>query len=422
MTKDIPQTWSAMKFTRSITSILIFTVLSACIVFAQGKTAAPEQLRHNTAPESSFLYIGSFTGSAPNGHPDNNPPSKGIYMTRFNVETVALSAPVLVAEVADPTFLAVSPDQKFLYAITESDPEAFVSSYAIDRHTGGLRMLNRMPTGGSGTAYLSLDKTGRFILLANYGSASVTVIQINSDGSLGKLTSFVQHSAQHTAGDGAPDEPHPHSTIASPDNRFVLVPDLGLNKIFVYKFDAEKGVLAFPATAVDLAPDEGPRHFVFSPDGKFGYLIGQTSGNVEVFRWDQATGTLSPVQTATSFPKDLDATNMSAEIGITPNGKFLYESNRRTHGPSHDLGPDSIVAYQVNQETGALTEIQDIDLGGSIPRCFSIDPTGGYMVIGGQQTNRVELYRIDHENGKLSNSGVSIPIHTPACMQFAHAQ
>jgi 6-phosphogluconolactonase len=411
-----------MKFARSISSILVLTVLSACIAFAQGKTAAPEQVRYNNAPKSFFLYIGSFIGSTPGGHPDGNPPSKGIYMARFNAEIGALSAPVLAAEVANPTFLAVSPNQRFLYAITESDPEAFVSSYAIDRHTGGLRMLNRMPTGGSGTAYLSLDKTGRFILLANYGSASVTVIQINSDGSLGKLTSFVQHSARRAAGGGAPTVPLPHSTIASPDNRFVLVPDLGLNKIFVYKFDAEKGVLAFPATVIDLAPDDGPRHFVFSPDGKFGYLIAQTSGNVDVFHWDQTTGTLSPVQTATSFPKGLGAINTSAEIGITPNGKFLYESNRRTHGTSLELGPDSIVAYQVNQETGALTKIQDVDMGGSIPRCFSIDPTGGYLVVGGQQTNRVELYRIDHESGKLSNSSVSIPVHTPACMQFVPAQ
>jgi 6-phosphogluconolactonase len=411
-----------MKFARSISSIFCLTVLSACTVFAQEGTAAPRQAKHSAAPKNFFLYLGTFIGSTPGGHADGNPQSKGIYMARFNAETGALSAPVLAAELGNPTFLTLSSDQRFLYAITETDPEAFVSSYAIDRHTGALRMLNRLPSGGSGTAYLSLDRTGRFILLAHYGSASVTVIQIDSDGSLGKLTSFVQHSARRPADGGAPPVPRPHATVPSPDNRFVIVPDLGLNKIFVYKFDAEKGVLAIPATVVDLPPDDGPRHFIFSPDGKFGYLIAQTSGNVEVFRWDQPAGTLSLVQTATSFPKGLDAINMSAEIGMTPDGKFLYESNRRTHGPSHDQGPDSIVAYQVNQETGALTKVQDLDMGGSIPRCFSIDPTGEFMVVGGQQTNRVELYRIDHDNGKLSSSGVSIPIHTPACMLFAHAQ
>jgi 6-phosphogluconolactonase len=411
-----------MKFARGTGSILVVTVLFACIVFMRGEATVPQQAGDSTSSKNFFLYIGTFIGSTPGGHPDGNPQSKGIYMARFNAETGALSAPALAAEIDNPTFLTVSPDQRFLYAITETDPEAFVSSYAIDQHTGGLRMLNRVPTGGSGTAYLSLDRTGRFILLAHYGSASVTVLQINSDHSLGSLTTFVQHSAHRAAGGAAPPVPRPHAAVASPDNRFVVVPDLGLNKIFVYKFDAEKGVLVIPAKVIDLASDDGPRHFLFSPDGKFGYMIGQTSGNVEVFRWNQATGTLSPVQTATSFPKDLDATNMSAEIGMTPNGKFLYESNRRTHGTSHELGPDSIVAYQVNQETGALTKIQDVDMGGSIPRCFSIDPTGGYLVVGGQQTNRVALYRIDHETGKLSNSSVSIPVHTPACMQFVPAQ
>jgi 6-phosphogluconolactonase len=409
-----------MKFARSMGAILAFMVLCECMAFAQAETAGRKQEVHNALSKSFFLYIGSFTGPAFNGHPDGKPPSKGIYMTRINAETGALSAPVLAAEVADPTFLAVSPNQRFLYATTESAP-AFVSSYAIDQHTGELRILNRVPTGGSGTAYVSLDRTGRFVLLANYGSSSVSVIQTNSDGSLRKMTSLIRHSATQAAGNGAPVVPHPHATIASPDNRFVIVPDLDLNKIFVYKFDAENGVLDSAATTVDLAPDEGPRHFVFSPDGRFGYLIGETTGNVHVFRWDQARGTLSPVQTAASFPKGLDATNMSAEIGITPNGRFLYESNRRVHGASHDLGPDSIVAYRVNQQTGTLTEVQDVDLGASIPRCFSIDPTGGYIAVGGQQTNRVALYRIDNQSGKLSDSGVSIPIHTPACMQFAAA-
>lgn len=389
---------------------------------AQGTTAASKQARQSASEKKFFLYIGSFIDSTPNGYPDGEPQSKGVYMARFNAETGALSQPMLVAQVANPTFLTISPNQRVLYAITETDPEAFISSYAIDPHTGSLRILNRVPTGGSGTAFASLDRTGRYVLLANYGSASVTVIRTNSDGSLGSLTSFVKHFAGRGAVRGMEIVPHPHAAVASPDNRFVIVPDLGLDKIFIYKFDANKGVLDLPAKVVDLARNNGPRHFIFSPDGKFGYLISQTSGNVNVFRWDQATGSLSPVQTAASFPKGLDATNNSAEIGVTPNGKFLYESNRRSRGSFHDLGPDSIVAYRVDPETGKLTEVQTTDMGASIPRCFSIDPTGGYMAISGQQTNRVTLYRIDQEDGKLSNTGVSIPIHTPACMQFVHAQ
>lgn len=411
-----------MKFARRIGSILFVLALFDCAVFAQEKASEPNQVTHSTNGRSFFLYIGTFIGSTPNGRPDGKPPSKGIYMARFNAETGTLSPPVLAAELANPTFLAVSANQRFLYAITETAPEAFVSSYGIDSHTGELRLIDRAPTGGSGTAFLSLDRTGKFILLANWGSASVTVIQIHPDGTFGRLTSFVQHSARRAPGGGMPDAPRPHAAVASPGNGFVLVPDVELNKIFVYKFDADKGGLATPAKITDLPADDGPRHFIFSRDGRFGYMIGQTSGNVEVFRWDEATGTLSLVQTAASFPKGLDATNLSAEIEITPDGKFLYESNRRTHGASHEQGPDSILGFQVDQQTGKLTEIQETDLGGSIPRCFSIDPTGRYMAVGGEQSNRVSMYRIDQENGKLSDSGVSISIHTPACMQFVPAQ
>jgi 6-phosphogluconolactonase len=217
-----------------------------------------------------------------------------------------------------------------------------------------------------------------------------------------------------------PAVPHPHAMAASPDNRFVLVPDLGLNRVLVYPFDA--GVLRLPARAIDVEPGEEPRHFVFSPDGAFGYLNGQKRGNVDVFRWDATAGTLSPVQTVESFPKGLDAFNMSAELAMTPNGKFLYESNRRTHGAARELGPDSLVAFQVNRQTGTLTQVQDVDLGTALPRCFSIDPTGGYLFLSGEQSNAVDVYRIDPEHGTLAKSGVSIYIHAPACMQFARAQ
>lgn len=410
-----------MKFARDISLVLVLTALSVCAALAPRAAATSNQTTKSAGNKNFFVYMGTFINSTPGGHPDGNPQSKGIYMSRFNAETGSLSPPVLAAEVDNPTFLTISPNQRFLYVITERDPEAFVTAYAIDQRTGALRLLNRLPTGGSGTAYLSLDRTSRFVLLANYGSASVTAIEINRDGFLGRLTSFAQHSARHAPGGAAPPLPRPHATVASLDNRFVLVPDLGLNKIFIYRFDGDIGVLALPARAVDLPPDDGPRHFVFSRDGKFGYMIAQNSGNVDVFRWDQATGALALVQVAASFPKGLDAVNASAEIGLTPNGKFLYESNRRTRGPSHDLGPDSIVAYRVDQETGMLTQIQEVGMGGSIPRCFAIDPTGAYMVVGAQQTNRIEVYRIDSKDGKLSNSGVSIYIHTPACMQFADA-
>jgi 6-phosphogluconolactonase len=385
--------------------------------------AAQSPERNSTHSTDYFLYIGSFTGPAPNGHPDGGTPSKGIYVATFNSATGDLGVAQLAAEIPDPSFLAISPDQRFLYAAIETQPESFASAYAIDASTGKLHLLNKLSSGGAGTAFISLDRTGKFALLAHYGSSSVSVISIKPDGSLGEMTAFIQHSASHSVSrdpSEAPVIPRPHSIVVSPDNRFAIVPDLGLNKLFIYGFDPTTGSLSrFPPSAIDLAPDEGPRHFVFSPDGKFGYLIAQTTGNVIVFSWDQLHGTLTQLQAAPSFPKGLDASNMSAEIAITPDGKFLYESNRRTHGPNHELGPDSIGVYSVNPHTGLLTEVQQAAQDAALPRCITIDPTGRYLLMGAQQNNRIEVFRIDPHDGKLSNTGKSTFVHTPACMQFA---
>jgi 6-phosphogluconolactonase len=416
-----------MRHIRSICTFFLVASFCASTLITQVSERAPNPAKGRSAQKQYLLYIGSYTGPAPNGYPDNTPPSKGIYVAHFNAGTGELGAPTLAAEADNPSFLAASADHRFLYAISETEPEAFVTAYAVDQHTGRLRMLNKLPTAGAIAATVSLDRASKFVLIANFGSGSISVIQVEPDGSLGKLTSFIQHfvprRSRGAQGEppSMPESPHPHNIVVSPDNRFLVVPDLGLNKIFVYTFDAAKGTIGLPAKTVDLAPDEGPRHFVFSPDGKFGYLIAQTSGNVDAFSWDGSAGVLTPIQTAPSLPEGLKVTNLSAEIGISPNGKFLYESNRRSHGPSRELGPDSIVAYDINSHNGTLTKIQESDLGASIPRCFSIDPTGAYLLVGAQQDNLVEVYRIDPKDGKLSKTDQSINVHTPACMQFAPA-
>ena len=421
--------WIEMKISFRISAILL---LSSCADFAQSPSA-PHPAKHPAPPKTFHLYIGTFTTpTAPNGHPDGAPPSKGIYLSHFNAQSGTLSAPSLAAEVANSSFLALSPNQRFLYAISETNPEAFVSAYAINPHTGQLRLLNRLPTGGEGTAFVSLDKTGKNVLLANYGSSSVTVIQTNADGSLGKLTSFIQYALPVPPGSAAAPAPtppsindpapHTHCTVISPDNRFVVVLNMGLDQLYTYRFNAETGVLALPATVTNLPSGEGPRHFVFSPDGRFGYLISQNTGNVTAFSWDQATGTLQNLQTSATFPAGLDAFNLSSEIALTPNGKFLYEANRRSRGPKNQLGPDDIVAFKVNQQTGTLAHVQTTDLGASIPRCFSIDPTGAYMILAGEQSNQVAVYTINQQDGKLSPTANSIYIHFPACMALVASQ
>lgn len=402
--------------------------LLMCAVSAgvAAQNASTSDASAHTAHQDYFLYIGSFTNTAPNGQPDGGIPSKGIYVARFNGRTGELGEPSIAAEVTNPTVLAMSPNHRFAYAISEISPEAFVTAYAIDGHSGRLQMLNKVPTGGAGTTYISLDRSGKYVLLANYGSGSVSVIEVEADGSLGKLTSWIQHTMRRhpgrpAAGSSPPVAAHPHSTVASPDDRYIVVPDFGLDQLFVYGFNADNGTLRIPATTVDLAPGEGPRHFVFSPNDKYAYLISQTTGNVSVFKWDSSQGALTRLQSVPSFPPDLDATNLSAEIALSPDGKFLYESNRRTRNLTHELGPDTIDVYQVDADSGSLTPVQVVDVGGAIPRCFSIDPSGAFLVVSEQQKNRIEVYRIDQESGKLFDTGTSVSIHTPACMQFVPA-
>jgi 6-phosphogluconolactonase len=394
---------------------------------AQNRPASTGSRSASRPGKNFYLYIGSFTGVAPNGHPDGGTPSKGIYVARFNSATGNLDHPQLAAEVNNPTFLAVSPNHRFLYAATETSPASYVSAYAISGTTGKLRLLNKLPTGGAGTAHIAMDRTGKFVMLANYGSGSVAVMRVKTDGSLGEITAFMQHSVGSGRGSASnppprPVSPHPHSLVMSPDNRFAIVPDLGMDKIFIYSFDVKTGRLSdFPPSSVALPPNDGPRHFVFAPNGKFGYLIAQDTGNVEVFIWDAAQGTLTPLQTVHTVPPGLDVQNMSAEIGITPNGKFLYESNRRTHSPNRTLGPDSIGIYAIDPEKGTLTEAGQFDRGTSIPRCFSIDPTGSYLLVGAQQNNHIDVLSINQENGELIDTGHPISIHSPACMQFVPA-
>ncbi len=227
--------------------------------------------------------------------------SKGIYVSRFNSATGDLSEPELAAEIINPSFLTISPDHRFLYAISEDplslgpplDHSSYVSAFAIDPATGKLRLLNTAPASGTSTCYISIDKTGKYVFMANFGSGSVSVIHIKDDGSLGELTSFIQ-DVGHSVDPSIQTEPHTHFIGVSPDNRFVIVSDLGLDKVFIFHFDDKTGKLSPPdAPFVTVYPGGGPRHFTFDPAGKFGYQLSEMSGNVDVFAWNPAQGSLT---------------------------------------------------------------------------------------------------------------------------------
>jgi 6-phosphogluconolactonase len=381
-----------------------------------------------------YMYFGTYTGfkfvshSATIGVGESH--SKGIYVSRFHAATGEVSEPELAAEIANPSFLTIQPNHRFLYAVSEDplslgpprDHASYVSAYAIDSATGRLRLLNTVPTGGTSTCYLSVDKTGKFVLLANFGSGSISVVRVNDDGSLGQQTAFVQH-----LGHGSPDVPvqsgpHPHTIVVSPDNRYVIVSDLGVDKVFIYRFDETTGMLSplDPPFAV-VEPGGGPRRFLFDPSGRFGYQLNELGSTLITFAWDPAQGTLTRLQEVSIAPPSLR--NAGAELQISANQKYLYASNRLSRfndkDPSKiDRLPGTISVFAIDPEKHTLSEIRQFPSGGIMPRNFAIDPTGQYLFALNQVSNNVVQFKIDPATGMLSRMGRELKVDTPVCLQF----
>ena len=379
-----------------------------------------------------FVYIGTYTGFKYVHHSRTwgvgDAQSKGIYVSRFNSTTGDLSEPELAAEITNPSFLTISPDHRFLYAISEDplslgpplDHSSYVSAFAIDPASGKLRLLNTVPASGTSTCHISIDKTGKYVFMANFGSGSISVIRVKEDGSLGELTSFIQDVGQ-SIDPSIQTEAHTHWVGVSPDNRFVVVSDLGLDRVFSFHFDQNTGKLSpLDAPYATVYPGGGPRHFAFDPEGKFGYQLSEMSGNVDVFAWNSSDGKLTEVQRVQTVPHDFFSGNHSAEIEVRPDGKFLYESNRRTQG-ENVRGPDTIGVYAIDSKAGVLTPVQEILSGGTMPRNFDIDPTGAYLLAANQLSNNVVVFAIDRSTGKLSKTGKEIKADTPVCLKFVPA-
>jgi 6-phosphogluconolactonase len=376
-----------------------------------------------------FVYVGTYTGfkfvrrSKTHGVGESH--SKGIYVSRFHADTGQLGEAQLAAEMINPSFLTISPNHRFLYAVSEDpysvgpplDHASYVSAFAIDSSTGKLRLLNTVPTSGTSTCFISMDKTGKFVLMANFGSGSVSVIRVKDDGSLGELASFIQ-DVGHSVNQFIQTEPHPHSILVSPDNRYAIVSDLGTDKVLAFRFDSNTGMLSPPGPpSASVYPGGGPRHFAFDPAGKFGYQLSEMSGVVDVLAFDSSKGTLTTVQRAQTMPHDFFGTNHSGEIEVHPSGKFLYESNRRTSSDD-DWGLDTIGVFAIDPVKGMLTPVQASPTGGIMPRTFTIDPSGKYLLAANQISNNVVIYAIDGATGQLSKTGKEIAVDTPVCLKF----
>jgi len=362
-------------------------------------------LTGNMAAETNqyYLYVGTYTG----------PKSKGIHAFRYDTAKTTFDPLGTVAEMARPSFLAFSPDRRFLYAVSElgnsGKSEGYVYAFAIDRATGKLTFLNRQTSGGGGACHLVVDKTGKFLLVANYGTGSAASFPIQSDGSLGGLVSKMQF-----AGSG-PNQarqkgPHAHAVVLSPDNRFLFVPDLGADRVRILRFDPSNGSLTANTPAdVAVKPGAGPRHFTFSPNGRFAYLICEMGSLVVAFRYDSSAGSLTEIQTASTLPDGFTGENNSAEIEVDPSGRFLYASNR---------GHDSIAVFSIDDKTGKLERTQIESTQGRTPRNFAIDPTGRHLLAADQDSNRIVVFDRDSRTGKLTATGKTVDVPSPVCLLF----
>jgi len=349
-----------------------------------------------------FVYIGTYTEKG----------SEGIYVCEFDPATGHLSPPVIAAKTPAPSFLAATSGGQFLYAVNELDhfnsqATGGLSAFAIDSATGKLKLLNQASSRGAGPAHIALDRTGRFVFVANYDGGSVSVFRLLPDGKIGDSTTFDQHSGS-SVNHERQEAPHAHAIAMSPDNHFALVADLGLDEVFVYPFDVSRGTLGQPRI-VKTEPGVGPRHLTFSNDAKFVYVINELKSSITVYSFDPRDGAMSPQQTISSLPTKFTGESNSAEIVLHPSGKFLYASNR---------GDDSIAAFAVDPSKGTLALIGHISTGGKTPRSFAINPSGQWLLAANQNSNSVVAFHIDRESGKLTPTGQSIEVKSPAMVDF----
>jgi 6-phosphogluconolactonase len=304
--------------------------------------------------------------------------------------------------------------RRLLFAVNEQDqfegkPGGGVSAFSIDPANGKLTLLNSRSSMGTGPCHLVLDKEGKNILVANYGSGSVAVFPVGADGRLAEASSVIQHSGK-SVNPERQKGPHAHCVTVDPANRFAFVCDLGLDKVLAYKFDAAQGKLTpnDPAYAA-LKPGAGPRHMVFRPDGKFAYVINELNSTITSFAYDAGAGALKELESVSTLPGYYDGPNSCAEIGIHPSGKFLYGSNR---------GHNSIVLFNVDPAKGTLTYVEEQGTGGKTPRNFGIQPSAAHMAICNQDSDTVLASRIDSGNGRLKPSGLFASAPTPVCAVF----
>jgi len=386
--------------------------------------AATDRAQPGEPPPELFVYAGTYTRTTVGRPTDTS--SEGIYAWRFQPATGRTTPIGLVARSPNATFFATHPNGKVLYAVNElpnheETGTGTVSSFAIDPASGSLTPLNRVSSLGAYPSHLATDDDGRWLFVANYGcpeprcGGSLAIFPLQADGSVGRdASAFVglEGSGPNASRQGAP---HPHSVNRSPDGRFLLVPDLGADRLRVAPFDSSSGKVSpgRPA-AVAFPPGAGPRHAAFSPDGRFVYVNTELTSTVRTFAWDGALGILEERQTVSTAAADSIDENLTAEIALHPEGRWLFVSNRDFEG----RGRDSIAIFSVDGDRGTLTLVRSVPTRGKIPRHFAIDPSGGWLLVGNQGSDNVVVFRIDGKTGVLTPTRPPLDVPSPACILF----
>ena len=394
------------KFLKTSTTCALAGLVT-CASTVVDKSVAAEAVKRSQVKQFR-VYVGTYTKGT----------SKGIYLSHLDVAAGVLSEAKLVAETDNPSFLAIDPSHRFLYAVGEvgnfgGRSSGAVIAYSIDAATGDLTELNQQASMGASPCHLVVDATGKNVLVANYGGGSVAALPIRDDGRLGRATAFVQHAGS-SVNPRRQQGPHAHSINLDAASRFAVAADLGLDKILVYRFDSKQGTLtANDPPSVSVAPGAGPRHFAFHPNGRFAYVINELALTVTAFGYAADRGVLTPIQSLPTVPKDADRKGLStAEVQVHPSGKFLYGSNR---------GHNTIVVFRINRNTGKLTHVENESTGGKTPRNFAIDPTGSFLLAENQASDSIVVFRIDQKSGALHPTGQKVDVPSPVCVKMMPA-
>ncbi|MEH0156816.1 lactonase family protein [Limibacter armeniacum] len=384
-----------------LTGLLLAGLFQQCSSPSQKETKETET-NTKVATNDYHLLIGTYTAGK----------SEGIYVYRFNNDSGTLHHEFTAKGVENPSFLTVSNDDKYVYAANENG-EGEVSAFQFDNKTGALTFINKQPSNGQHPCYLTTDSKGKFVIAGNYSSGNLSVLPIGQNGALEAPVQTIQHT-----GNGfdkkRQEAPHVHSTVLGPDEHYLFVGDLGTDKVNIYPFDPsnEKHPLAEEkASFAKVTDGSGPRHFTFGKNGKFAYLIEEMTGKVAVFAHNNDSLTL--IEEVAMTDSTFTGESGAAEVRISPDGKFLYASNR--------LDANTITVFEINQENGTLKQVDIVSEGIDTPRNFMIDPSGKFLLAANQKTDEVIVFRRDIETGKLTPTGTRIEVGSPVYLKMVEA-